>query len=213
LRPCVSGACNNDPHLGVNDIERHYSHYRSPDGIQIADNIVVAKFDHVTSRAIGPQLHSHCFLINAVMDRNGAWKANEPFQMFKDQKFIGFLYRCHLSRRLQVRGYSIEFTDREQMLFEIKGVEQGLIAQFSQRRKAIVTQVELWKASGKHEGVREARLYEMAVLQTRAKKNSELTKKDVEQIWRQGFEAAGTSPEQVKMNIEAAKSTELPLCN
>jgi conjugative relaxase-like TrwC/TraI family protein len=54
----------------VRHMEDHYSLYRSPEG-KLNGKIVVAKFDHATSRNIDPQLHSHCFILNDVLTPEG----------------------------------------------------------------------------------------------------------------------------------------------
>lgn len=187
----------------VSNVEAHYSQARTPDGIQNG-SLVAAKFDHVTSRAIDPQLHSHCFVENMTQTPDGQWRANEPKNIFVDQKTIGLLYRQELMHQLQKSGFEIQFTDREQMLFEIKGVNTELIQEFSKRREAIEAKVAEWKAGGEHKGVPEARLYEMAALDTRDRK-VEINKSDVERKWEQGFEAAGTTREQVRVSLESAR--------
>jgi len=190
-------------------IQEHYSQHRSPEGIQQAGNLVAAKFDHVTSRALDPQLHSHLFVANMVQDNASNWKANEPLNIFKDQKIIGQLYRQELSNQLQQQRHELQYTNREQQLFEIKAVDQQLIDKFSQRREAIEKQVEAWKTSGEHKNVSEAKLYEMAALETRSAKDHSITKEDVRQQWDNGFRDAGTSAGQVKEAIETARQTEL----
>lgn len=188
-------------------IEIHYSQARTPDGIQNG-SLVAAKFDHVTSRAIDPQLHSHLFVENMVQTPDGQWRANEPKNIFVDQKALGLLYRQELINELQKAGFEIQFTDREQLLFEIKGVDPTLIEEFSSRREAIEAKVAEWRAAGEHKGVSEARLYEMAALDTRDRK-IEISKEDVVRKWDQGFEAAGASREEVRTSLEASREQNL----
>lgn len=190
-------------------IQEHYSQHGRGERIQQAGNLVAAKFDHVTSRALDPQLHSHLFVANMVKDSAGNWKANEPLNIFKDQKIIGQLYRQELSNQLQQQGHELQYTNREQQLFEIKAVDQQLIDKFSQRRGAIEKQVEVWKAAGEYKNVSENKLYEMAALETRSAKDHSITKEDVRRQWDNGFRDAGTSPGQVKETIETARQTEL----
>jgi conjugative relaxase-like TrwC/TraI family protein len=184
-------------------IEKHYSQARTPDGIQNG-TLVAAKFDHVTSRAIDPQLHSHLFVENMTQTPDGQYRANEPKNIFVDQKALGLLYRQELINVLEKSGLAVEFTDREQLLFEIKGVDPKLIEEFSSRREAIEAKVAEWRAAGEHKGVSEARLFEMAALDTRDRK-IEISKEDVLKKWDQGFEAVGTSREQVRADLEAAR--------
>ena len=195
-------------------VERHYSHYRDRDGIQHADNLVAGKFDHTISRAGDPNLHSHCPVMNIVWDQAGNWKANAPLNVFKDQKIIGLLVRAEMIHRLEEKAFEIVYTDREQLLFELKGFEPGgiyqnLITTFSTRRDAISAQVNQWREKGEHEGVREAKLHEMAALETRATKDKSLTRGQVQEAWNEGFRHAGTTPEQVLVYLEDSRRKNL----
>lgn len=188
-------------------IEAHYSHHRSPEGVQNGA-LVAAKFDHATSRNIDPQLHSHVFVLNAVQDKEGNWKANEPKAIFQDQKALGKLYRQELAHQLKERGFEIQVENRSQMYVELKGVDSQLIEHFSSRREAIEAQVAAWKAEGKHANVPHAKLHEMAALETREAKK-EVTREDVSNAFERGFAAVGTSRTEVKTTIEQAAKERL----
>jgi conjugative relaxase-like TrwC/TraI family protein len=186
----------------------HYSHVRNPDGVENTGNIVAAKFDHSTSRALDPQLHSHLLVMNMTKDKEGQWRANEPRAIFQDQKKLGELYRSELAHELQKQGHELTWTDRDSLQFELKNVPQAAIDQFSQRREAIEAKVAEWKESGLHKGVSEPKLYEMAALGTREVKQKGLSRESVEQMWKEGFEKAGTTIEKVQENLDGSKSVE-----
>ena len=185
-------------------LEKHYSHYRSPQGIK-GGGLVAAKFDHATSRNIDPQLHSHVFVVNAVYCEDGAWKANEPNAIFQDQKSLGLLYRQELAHELRARGFEVVVKDRAQMFIELKGIDPALIGHFSSRREAIERQVALWNSEGRFAGVPHARLHEMAALETRDPK-MEMAREDVVRMFERGFEACGSSMERVKRELEEGRS-------
>jgi conjugative relaxase-like TrwC/TraI family protein len=185
-------------------LEAHYCHYSSPQGIRNG-KLVAAKFDHATSRNVDPQLHSHVFVVNAVLTPSGDWKANDPNAIFQDQKSLGLLYRQELAREVQARGFEILVQNRSQMFFEIAGVDPRLIEYFSSRRKDIEKQVALWRKEKKFVGVAHARLYEMAALETRDPKR-EFTREDVTGIFERGFQSCGTSMARVKLEHEEACS-------
>ncbi|WP_281184748.1 MobF family relaxase [Trichlorobacter lovleyi] len=185
-------------------MEQHYSQARTPEGFANG-SLLASKFDHSTSRALDPQLHSHLFGANMTQTKDDKWRANEPLNVYKDQKALGELYRQELANELQQQGHKIEWTDRATLQFEIASVDKQAIEQFSQRREAIEKQVAAWKEAGEHKNVSEAKLYEMAALNTRADKDKSVTKEQVEGLWKEGFEKAGTSIEKVKGEIEAAK--------
>src|SRR5438270_304546 len=74
---------------------------------EVADGLVVAPFEHRTSRALDPQLHSHCLVLNKVRDaRDGSWRALHGRPIFEEAKTAGMLYqaalRAELTRRLGV---------------------------------------------------------------------------------------------------------------
>ncbi len=99
-------------------------------------NIVAAVFRHDTSRALDPQLHTHCIVFNATFDSVEArWKALQNHDMLSAQKFIENVYYHDLSRRLRRFGYGIENQRRGD--FEIKGVSPTLIEKFSKRHQEI----------------------------------------------------------------------------
>ena len=99
-------------------------------------NIVAAVFRHDTSRALDPQLHTHCIIFNATFDSVEArWKALQNHDMLSAQKFIENVYYHELSRRLCRFGYGIENQRRGD--FEIKGVSPALVEKFSKRHQEI----------------------------------------------------------------------------
>jgi conjugative relaxase-like TrwC/TraI family protein len=99
-------------------------------------NIVAAVFQHETSRALDPHLHSHCILFNATFDPvEKQWKALQNHEMFAAQKFVENVYYHELARTLVKFGYQIE--NRLRGDFEIKGVSPELVKKFSKRHDEI----------------------------------------------------------------------------
>lgn len=185
-------------------VEEHYSQYRSPDGVQTSGNVVAAKFDHVTSRSLDPEVHSHVFLVNMTRAPEGGWRANEPKNIYADKISIGMLARQEAMHLYEKAGYQTYFTDRKQMLFEIKGVRQEELESFSKRSAEIAEQVAQWKAEGRFPGLPNNLLKQMAALDTRDPKRK-VTREDVRREWDRGFQAAGSSADQVKERIEASR--------
>ncbi len=98
-------------------------------------NLVIASFQHGTSRAQDPQLHTHNVIMNATQGEDGAWRSLEPRAIYQLQKQIGAIYRQELALKVRELGYEIE-TAKESM-FEIKGVSADVIAAFSTRSAEI----------------------------------------------------------------------------
>ena len=143
-------------------IESRYAQARATeDGVTRpvqTGNLAMAKFDHMTSRELDPQLHTHCFVFNLTQRPDGEWRAlrNEP--LFENQLFLGQVYRNELAKEVQNLGYAITITDRAQGFFEIKGVPRDLIDDFSKRREQVIERVQELKASGEYPQAREAQL-------------------------------------------------------
>ncbi|MBJ6749919.1 MobF family relaxase [Geomonas anaerohicana] len=190
-------------------VEEHYSHYRTPDGTRIAGNIVAAKFDHVTSRALDPDVHSHVFLVNMVHTPEGKWLANEPKAIYQDKISIGMLAREEAIRLLREAGYQIYFTDREKFLFEIEGVRQEEMEIFSKRSAAIEEQVAEWQRDGTFPGVSETLLKQWAAFDTRDPK-FKVTVQEIRELWDKFFREVSTTAQEVRARLEAAKAPAPP---
>jgi conjugative relaxase-like TrwC/TraI family protein len=65
-------------------------------------NIVAALFQHDTSRALDPHLHTHCIIFNATHDADERhWKALQNYQMLVAQKYVENVYYHELARELR----------------------------------------------------------------------------------------------------------------
>jgi conjugative relaxase-like TrwC/TraI family protein len=119
--------------------EKHMAATRVRDGGTVTreatGNLVIASFQHGTSRAQDPQLHTHNVIMNATRDEDGAWRSLEPRAIYQLQKQIGAIYRQELAVKVRELGYEIE-TGKDS-LFEIKGVSAEVIAAFSTRSAEI----------------------------------------------------------------------------
>jgi conjugative relaxase-like TrwC/TraI family protein len=120
-------------------VERHMAATRIRDrgtvSREATGNLVIASFQHGTSRAQDPQLHTHNVIMNATRDEQGTWRSLEPRAVYQLQKQIGAIYRQELALKVRELGYEIEAgTDS---LFEIKGVSAEVMAAFSTRSAEI----------------------------------------------------------------------------
>jgi len=120
-------------------VEKHMAATRIREGGTVAreatGNLIVASFQHGTSRAQDPQLHTHNVIMNATWDEDGAWRSLEPRALYQLQKQIGAIYRQELAVKARELGYEIE-TGKDS-LFEIKGISAEVIAAFSTRSAEI----------------------------------------------------------------------------
>ncbi|MGE3239520.1 MAG: MobF family relaxase [Pirellulales bacterium] len=107
--------------------------------------LVVASFEHGSSRARDPQLHTHCLVANVAARQDGTTGTIVSQTLYQHKMAAGALYRAELAHQLQSRlGLAIE---RQKNLFELSGVPAKLVDTFSKRRHAILKQLE---ATGFH---------------------------------------------------------------
>ncbi|MDH7973285.1 MobF family relaxase [Sphingomonas sp. AR_OL41] len=120
-------------------VEQHMAATRIRDGGSVnreaTGNLIVASFQHGTSRAQDPQLHTHNVIMNATRGDDGAWRSLEPRALYQLQKQIGAIYRQELALKVRELGYEIE--PGKDSMFEIKGVSGEVIAAFSTRSAEI----------------------------------------------------------------------------
>ena len=123
--------------------------------------LIVATFEHGTSRTKDPQLHTHCLVMNAAVRADGTTGAIESRQFYQNKMAAGALYRAELAKQLTEQlGYRVERTGQYGNLFEIKGVDPALVEEFSKRRQEIEAALEA-------KGYSSAKASEMAALDTR----------------------------------------------
>lgn len=120
-------------------VEKHMAATRVRDigavSREATGNLVVASFQHGTSRAQDPQLHTHNVIMNATKGGDGTWRSLEPRAIYQLQKQIGAIYRQELALKVRELGYEIE-TGKDS-LFEIKGVSSEVVGAFSTRSAEI----------------------------------------------------------------------------
>ncbi|MEO8350201.1 MAG: MobF family relaxase [Chthoniobacteraceae bacterium] len=103
---------------------------------RLTNNVAAASFQHDTSRALDPHLHTHCIVFNATFDaEEKRWKALHHHQMLVAQKYVENVYYHELARDLRRFGYEIE--NRTRGDFEIAGIAADLCERFSKRHAEI----------------------------------------------------------------------------
>lgn len=125
-------------------------------------NLVVALFQHDTSREQDPQLHTHALVMNATQRDDGRWRSLHSRPLFEHKMAAGNVYRAALAIALQQAGFEVERTHADGR-FEITAVPSAVIEAFSKRRAAIDRKLEAW-------GQGSAQMSAKAALMTRARK-------------------------------------------
>lgn len=109
------------------------------------NGLVAATFQHFTSRAGDPQLHTHCIVMNVAQREDGTVGTIESKHLFDHKMAAGAIYRMALGTELVQIGYDIERTRHG---FDISGISTALCNQFSKRRQAIIATLSEHGATG-----------------------------------------------------------------
>ena len=127
--------------------------------------LLMAQFDHHTSRESDPQLHTHCFIFNLAPRRDGSWGAIVSRELYKAQKDAGAVYRRELAGELERLGWRL---DRQKDCFRVTAIPRDIERAFSKRRQAI-------EEAARVHGYRTPKGMELATLRTRrAKREAKL---------------------------------------
>ncbi len=155
--------------------------------------LLMARFDHHTSRDLDPQLHSHFFVLNLAPRKDGTWGAIISRELYKAQKQAGAVYRQALATELEREGHAIE---RSGGSFRLRAIPREIERAFSKRRQAI-------EAAAETHGYTSAKGMQLAALLTRRAKR-DVQRDALFETWRaearaHGFElrreAVARSPE------------------
>lgn len=113
---------------------------------RIPTKLVVATFEHGTSRAQDPQLHTHALILNVGVATDGKPRTILSQPLYAHKMAAGAVYRAELSNQLEKRlGLALE---RQKTWFEVQGVPESLVGDFSKRREEIEKALSERGASG-----------------------------------------------------------------
>lgn len=128
----------------VNQIEAEFAETRVRRNDEVkfekTGNLLVAAFRQPTSRANDPALHTHCVTMNLTFLEGKAKSLASDIsrqhgvieQIQNNAHYCGLMYRQHLANQLKEAGYHLRQTGDG--LFEIEGVPEEVLQEFSQRR-------------------------------------------------------------------------------
>lgn len=130
---------------------------------QTEAGLVVGLFEHGSSRANDPQLHTHALVLNVGVDAKGETRSIVSQPLYQQKMTAGALYRAELAHQLVQRlGVRLE---RSGFAFEIKGVPKSLCEFHSKRRQEILQAL-------RSVGQSSARAAQIATLETRRQKDT-----------------------------------------
>ncbi|MEI6083136.1 MAG: MobF family relaxase [Verrucomicrobiota bacterium] len=150
---------------------------------RLTGNLVAALFTHDTSRALDPHIHTHCIVFNATFDSvENRWKALQNYELLRARKFAENAYYHELAREL--RGFGYRIRNRAAGDFQIEGVSEELCDRFS-KRDAEVDRALAKLLADKPElaGANIAELRAMLATTTRARKQKDLSRDELQALW------------------------------
>jgi conjugative relaxase-like TrwC/TraI family protein len=108
-----------------------------------AGGFVAAAYQHRTSRAQDPHLHTHVIVANmAKTPSDGNWRALDGEPLLKSYRLAaGYLYQAQLRAEL-TRTLGVEWAEPYKGMAELRHVPGEVIREFSTRRAQVVQQVE-----------------------------------------------------------------------
>jgi conjugative relaxase-like TrwC/TraI family protein len=108
---------------------------------------VSAAYQHRTSRAQDPHLHTHVIVANMARSPDGVWRALDGQTLLKTyRRAAGYLYEAQLRFEL-TQTLGLKWRDPKEMA-EIAGIPQEVLRAFSQRRAQVLDYLELHGTSG-----------------------------------------------------------------
>ena len=108
-----------------------------------AGGFVAAAYQHRTSRAQDPQLHTHVIVANmARSPTDGQYRALDGEAILKTYRLAaGYLYQAQLRHEL-TRSLGVGWREPVKGMAEIQGVPSQVLREFSRRRLQVVDQLE-----------------------------------------------------------------------
>lgn len=100
------------------------------------DGFIGAAFDHHTSRANDPQLHTHVVVANLLHGRDGKWTALDSRTLFRHATTASYVYHAVLRGELTTR-LGVAWTPVTKGIAEINGIPADLIHDLSTRHNEI----------------------------------------------------------------------------
>ena len=120
---------------------------RTSDKTEITGKILAAMYTHDTSRALDPQIHTHCNIANVTMTADGRRMALTESQMMTAVEYAGRYYQSAMSKKCMELGYRVNIKRGKKGIegFEIDGVDDGILKKFSRRREEIEKEISAFE--------------------------------------------------------------------
>jgi conjugative relaxase-like TrwC/TraI family protein len=172
---------------------------RGTDGVEqiTTSGLVAGLFDHRTSRAGDPQLHTHALIPNKLLSADGVWRTVDGHEMFHHLKAAGSIYQAALRSELHSRLGIGFVAPNAHGQAEILGIPADLMTAWSKRSaqiraEAAPTIAEYETTLGRELNRAErAKVTKTAVLKTRQAKHAAPSLAVLHQQWKTEAAALG----------------------
>jgi conjugative relaxase-like TrwC/TraI family protein len=173
-----------------------------------AKDVIAAEYRHTTARGVtgaqapDPQLHSHVVITGAVReDERIVAVASRP--IFGSARELGGFYRSQLAHELAGEGYQIRYgTGKDGRYFELAGVPQTLLDDFSGRSREVARAAERFRARYGRAPER-GELRGLALENRRAKQPT--TRADLQRAWAETGRRHGFGPGEALRLLEGSE--------
>lgn len=171
------------------ELERHAQAWvHGGRDVVTTSNVIAASFRHETSRALDPQLHSHCVVLNITRRADGEWRAINARGIFRGQRLGNEIYQAELRKELVSLGYEVQsYRDGRsgrQRVTGIAGFQDDHLKYFSKRSREIEREL-------KAHGFRSGRHAERVALSTRKTKAKGIDREALMWNWRTAAREVG----------------------
>lgn len=202
VRKIIEDAHNKAVDAALQFIQDHAAFSRRGHGGEIQEkaDLIIAKFQHGTSRELDAQIHSHSFVMNVAVRPDGSFGTLEAKHFFEWQKVAGTVYQAVMSSELEKSGLR---TSRDGDFIKMDAVPEALCKEASTRRN----QIEEALAKSGREGSKASGI---ASLETRKAKNHDVTAEQLRPIWEAQAREHGFTAEHCKAGAAIEREFILP---
>lgn len=164
--------------------------------------VVGACFEHFTSRAGDPHLHSHLVVANMTAGPDGRWSALHASALYRHAKTAGYLYEAALRRELTAR-LGVEWGPVRNGIADLAAVPRSVIDVFSTRRAQIEAELARHHTTS-------PKAAQVAALATRQAKDTTTTVAQLKAEWSEKAGELGWVPETWRGLAGAGREVAIP---
>ncbi|MFK3888797.1 MobF family relaxase [Sphingomonas sp. NPDC079357] len=146
-------------------------------------NLIVAFFEHDTSREQEPQAHLHAIVANATQGPDGKWRALHNDKLWSLNTLFNAMTMASFRDKVEALGYAVGDRGKHGN-FEAEGIGRNLIMAFSTRRQQILAKVA-------EMAQKTPEAFAAATLMTRSRKAPVADRESLYEGWRESARSAG----------------------